>query len=442
MDVTLHERSSVDFELEIRASHEELEPRLIEALKAQRKKINLKGFRPGKVPLQLVRKMHGQAIAAQVAEEVIGEAWRAEVDRDEEREVIGAPRLTDLEFDYGQDLRAVLRFGVRPQFELADTSEQEVRRLVRPVTDEDVEQEIERRRRRAAAVVVTEGAADEESVVKVDLQAMDKASDTPIVGQRDEDREIDLADERLREELKSSLIGKKTGASFTVDLPHQHGEDEGHDHDDHVDRFLVTVKEVRARALPELDEGFVKEVTAGNVENVEDYRAMVRRELEEASRRLGEDFLREEIVRKLLEAHDFDVPEALVEAVLDDMEEDLAKRVGGELPDYFDRDAYRQSQRESAEHSARWTLIQQRALDEADIELSEADFEAEFERLADAGPGTADMVKQFVAAQPQILQGIRQRLLTDRIFDSLTARFSVVEVSPEDIEAESDQDAV
>ncbi len=434
MTVNLHERTSVDFELEIEVPREELEPRLNEALKAQRKTMNLKGFRPGKVPLQMVRKMHGDAVAAQVAEQIISEAWREEVEGRGESEILGSPRITKLEFAFDSDLKAVLRFGVRPQFDLADTSDVTVRRLVRPVSEEDLEDELQRRLRRAATLEETQESADEQSVLTVDIQEVDKESDTPIIGRRDEDQDIDLTDERLRAELRDALVGKKTGDSFKIDLPHNHPEGEGHDHDDHIDRYMVTVKKVQARRLPDLDDEFAKEQTAGNVESVDDFRAMVQRELEEASRRLGEDFLREEIIREALEAHQFEVPESLVESMLDDMEEDLAKRAGGELPEEFDRETFRASQRDNAEHQSRWMLIQDKLSDGVGLKVTDEEFDAEFERLAESGPGSVEMVKQFVSAQPQLLQGIRQRILTQKMFDLLAERFTVVEVSPDELE--------
>ena len=332
MDVTLHQRTPVDLDLEVRATKEELEPRVKEALKAQRKRMNLKGFRPGKVPVSHVRKMAGPALAAQLAEEVVGEAYREHVAADDAHEVIGQPQLRELEYDLDADLRAVITFGVRPEFELADTAGQEVRRLVRPVADEDVEEELGRRLRRAAALAETDAPVDADSVAVVDMQVVDRETDTPVIGERHEDQELDLAAERLRTELRDALIGKKAGDQFRVNLPHEHDEDEGHDHADHTDRFLVTVKMVKARDLPELDEAFVKEQTAGNVETVEAYREMVRSEMEDASRRLGEDVLRGEIVEKLIAAHDFAVPEALVEAVLDEMEGELGAAGQPRLP--------------------------------------------------------------------------------------------------------------
>lgn len=436
MDVTINERSPVDFELDIRATNEELEPRLNEALNAQRKKMNLKGFRPGRVPVSIAKKMYGDTIAAQVAEEIIGEAYRDEVTGDDSREVLGQPRLTTLDYEMGGDLHAVIRFGVRPTVELADLSGVQVRKLVRDISDEDVEEEVQRRLRRHATLVPTEDAATENDVVVIDLQPVDKESDTPIIGERQEGQEVELDDERLRAELRDAFIGKTAGATFKVDLPHQHGPDEGHDHDDHVDRFLVTVQDVKQRELPAFDEEFVKEQSAGQVETVEAFRDMIRGEMKQAWERMSGEMMQEEIVRALLEKHDFAVPETLVETVLDGMEEEVAKRNEGKLPAGFDRGGFRAASRENAETQVRWILLKDEVMEQENIELTEDDFEAEFERMAENGPFDAATVKQFVSQQPQLLEGIQQRVLNDKLFHALTQRFDVVEKTQEELEVE------
>lgn len=436
MDVTINERSPVDFELDIRATSEELEPRLNAALKEQRKKMNLKGFRPGRVPMSIAKKMYGEAIAAQVAEEIVGEAYRDEVAGDERRDVLGQPRLTELDYEMGADLHAVVRFSVRPEVELAELSGVQVTKLVRDISEDDIDEEVQRRLRRQATLVPTEDAATEDAVVVIDLQRVDRETDTPIIGERQEGQEVELDDERLRAELRDALVGKKAGASFKVDLPHQHGPDEGHDHDDHVDRFLVTVQDVKQRELPELDEAFIKEQTAGQVETVDAFRDMLRGEMKQAWERMSREMMQEEIVRALLDAHDFPVPETLVETVLDGMEEEVAKQNDGELPEGFDRGGFRAANRENAEAQVRWMLLKDVVMEQEEIEIQEEDFEAEFERMAENGPFDAAMVKQFVAQQPQLLEGIQQRVLNNRLFDALTERFEVVEKTQDEIEAE------
>lgn len=439
MDVTLHERSPVDFELEVRATSEELEPRITEALRAQRKRTNLKGFRPGRVPMSIVRKMYGSAIALQVAEQVVTEAYRDEVDENDELDVLGAPRLVEFDYDIGQDLRAVLRFGVRPAFEIADLSDAEVRRLMRTVTEEAIDEEIERRRRRAAERIPAEDEpVGEDSLAVLDVQPVDRASDMPIIGQREENQEVDLADSNLREELRSALLGKKAGDTFKVDLPHLHGPEKEHE-GEHVDRLLVTVREVQHRELPELGEAFIEEQTAGQVETLEAFREQLRAEMEAAWHRMASDLMRGEMIEKTLERHDFPVPEAAVEALLDEMLEEAAEQAGGELPEGFDAEGYREARREEAERQLRWMLIREQLLEEEGIEIGEADYEAEFERMAESGPFDAAMLRQFVAAQPQLIGGIRDRILNDRLFAALERRFSVVEKPFEELEDEQEE---
>ncbi len=433
MDATITERTPVDFDLDIRVSHEELEPRITKALKAQRKQMNLKGFRPGHVPLSIARKMHGEEIAARIVEEVIGEAYRDEVAEDPDRDVLGQPLLAELDYALDQDLHAVVHFGVRPAVEIADLSGVQINRLVRPITDEDVEDELRRRLRRHAVLTPTDAAATEDDVLVVDMQRLDRETDTAIIGERQEGQEVSLDDERLRAEMREGLLGKKAGDSFKLDLALQ-GED-GETTGD-TDRFLVTVQEVKTRDLPALDEAFVKEQTADQVETVEGFRDTVRSEMEQAWTRMSGEMMREEMIRAALEAHDFAVPETLVEGALNNMVEDLAKQNEGELPPGFDYAGFRQASRPQAEAQVRWMLIQDKLTEEEEIKLEEADFEAEFERMAAGGPFDTAALKQFIGQQPQLLEGIQQRVLSNKLFEALEKRFEVVEKTQEELEAE------
>ncbi len=428
MDVTITERSPVDFDLDIRVTKEELEPRLTKALKAQRKQMNMKGFRPGHVPMSLAKKMHGEEIAAKIAEEVIGEAYRDEVVDDPERDVLGQPLLAELEFGLDQDLHAVVRFGVRPEIEIADLSGVQVSKLVRPIADEDIEDEIQRRLRRQADLVETEDAATENDVVVIDMQRVDKATDTPIIGERQEGQQVELDDERLRAEMRDGLIGKKAGDTFKLDLP---SGEEGE-----TDRFLMTVQEVKTRELPELDEDFIKTQTADKIETISGFQDMIRSEMEQAWDRMSNEMMREEMVRHILAAHDFPLPETLVEGMLGQMAEDYAKQNDNALPPGFDFAAFSEANRETAENQVRWMLLRDKFAEEETLDLTEEDFEAEFERMSAGGPFDTDTLKQFIGQQPQLLEGIQQRIATDKLFRALESRFAIVEKTQEELEAE------
>ena len=140
--------SDVDYVLDVHVPAADLQPKIAEALKRERAAMTMKGFRPGRVPMSVVRKLAGPQVAIAIAEEAIGDAYRAAMEAIT-LDVIGQPRLDELDFDVADaeaDLKAVVRFGVRPEVALADVSEIAVTRLVRAFTDEDVEADIQRRR--------------------------------------------------------------------------------------------------------------------------------------------------------------------------------------------------------------------------------------------------------------------------------------------------------
>ena len=316
-------------------------------------------------------------------------------------------------------------------------------RVIGPVRDVLPEDAVSSMVEQLSGACTTEIAAFDEftklltdPAIAVPLVILSTRTETTLLAGGRDPSLFELDDERLRPELRDAILGKAAGASFSVDLPHQHGPDEGHDHDDHVDRFLVTLQEVKQRELPELDAEWVKEHTAEQVETVEAFREVIRGEMTQAWERMSGEMMREEMVRALLEGHDFPVPESMTESVLDQMEEDAAKEYDGTLPADFDRAGFRAASRESAEAQVRWMLLKDRVMEEAGIELTDEDYEAEFERMAESGPFDAAMVKQFVAQQPQLIEGIQQRILNDRLFAALEPRFSVVEKTQDEIEAE------
>src|SRR5688572_14945750 len=114
MQTNIKEVHPAEFEMEITATADDLSPKLQEALRAQRAQTAMKGFRPGKVPMSLVKKMYGRAIAYEIAEKSIQELYEKEVLQSESYDVMGQPRLVALDYeDVDGDMRATVRFGVR-----------------------------------------------------------------------------------------------------------------------------------------------------------------------------------------------------------------------------------------------------------------------------------------------------------------------------------------
>lgn len=431
--------NDVDYVLELSVPNEEIEPRIREILKERRKGMNLKGFRPGKVPLEHVRKMVGPQVAVQVTEQIIGEAFQSEIAENEEYEVLGQPRLSEIDYNFakGGDLTAEVKFAIRPEFELADITGQSVTKYVREFTEEDIEADIEHRREAGAALEDAEedAKATEKDVVTINIQPVDEEGN--LTGPKQSDADIVVADPQLRTELKDALIGVKVGDSKRVDFPHLHAEEAEHDHEDHVDRYIIEVTAVKHRILPEVDAEFIKSQTNDESEELDDLKAQVREQLENSWEQRSRQALEGKMVEQLVEAQEFALPETVVEAALDAMLDEIAARNDKKLPEGFDVADFREKQREQAERQVRWILVKEKFVEQEGIEITEEDFEAEFEKIA-SDDVSADVVKQYFAENGLINQ-MGDNMLNQRIFGILEDRFEIVEKTREDLEREREE---
>ena len=449
MQTDVRALNSVDYVLDVTVPAEDLQPQITAALKRQRAQMNLKGFRPGKVPMNVVRKMVGPQVSVEVAEQAIGEAYRTAVVEPGEVEPLGQPRLVELDFDAEKPdapLKAVVQFGVRPQFDLADLDGVPVTRLVREFSDEDVDADVQRRRDLAATEEdAPEGTQiAEDHVAVIDIHPVD-AEGEPSAPKQNAAR-IVMANPDLRPEMKEALTGLAIGDETTVELPHLHGDDEETDHDtpegdgeaNHVDRYRLTVVDVLERVVPEVDAEFVKAQTNGESESLDDLKGQIREDLARSWDARARQAMEQRMVEEFVLAHRdvVAVPETLTEAALDAMLEETKQKAQGHLPPTFDVEAWRDQNRQQAEDQVRWLLVKDRLVEDEGIEVTNEDFEAEFAMLASDG-ADLDLVKQYFTAQPRLMEQMGDQLLNRRIFGALEGRFTIVDKTREDLEREA-----
>lgn len=441
MQTKITQRTPVEYELEITATADDLAPEFAKALRAQQTRTVLKGFRPGKVPLGLVKKMYGRALAYGLADKSVQETYESAVLEAGEHDVLGQPKITELDYEMDGDLRAVVQFGVRPTFDLEDLSGTTISRLVHEVTDEEVEEEIAGfLQERADLVPVDDEPIGEADYVVFDLQELDPDTGTPIVGKRDEDQGFFLDDERLNsnpmlQALRDALLGATAGATVRFQFTHDAAHD---DHaGDHAHRFMAVVKEVKRRDLPELDDALVQEVTKGRVETVDAFRTEIKKQLETNWKRRSRDLFESMLTERMVDLHPIPVPESVIELYLDSYVEDVKRRNDGTLPEHFDEENFRAANRDEALQQARWMLIRDKLMGEHRLDVTNDDLDAYFEEQAgDDDDLTGAQLRQFYQSMPRLMDQLEERLLSKKVYDLLASQFEVVEKDEEALEEE------
>ncbi len=430
MQTNITQVSPVEYELEIHATADELAPDFKKALRTQQGRTQLKGFRPGKVPTSLVKKMYGQALAYELADQTVQKTYEEQVLNSGEYQVLGQPKLTRLEYEMDGDLQATIRFGTRPAVTFEDLSDVELPKLVHRATDEDVDSAIERLRRQHADLVPVEDAPiGPEDQVVADMQQVDEETGTLVVGSREEDTTFFLDDERLHDALRNALVGKQPGDTVRVELPHGHG--------DHVHTHLyeVSIKEVKRRELPEVDDEFAKELTNGQMETVDALRKDIAERLQKEWDSESRELLEGMMVQRLLDRHPVPVPESIVETFLDYFVDDVKRRNKNELPDGFDEEAFRGANREEAERQARWMILRDALVEQEGLEVTEADLDAYFEDATRDDPQISPALLRQYYQQMDMLDRIRQNKLSEQVHEALQKRFKITEKEREAYEA-------
>jgi trigger factor len=379
----------------------------------------MKGFRPGRVPESLVEKLYGKALAYGIADEHVQKAYRDEVLEGSDYDVMGSPTITELRYEYGADLAATVRFGVRPEIELADLSDVLVSRLVHTVTDEEVDEELTGILEREAELTPVEGPAEADSLVTVDLQRVDPETGSPIVGEKREDVSFFVSNEELPEATRRALVGVPAGQTVRIALVQTGNGEEA--------LFDATVKEVKRRDLPTLDDAFVSALTNGDITDVESFRVDLRTRMQRSVDRTARELFEGDLVRAVLDRHDFDVPSSVVDMVLDGRFEDFKRQLGDRMPENFDEEGFREAARPEATRQARWMLIRDHVARREGLEVTDEDRDAYFAEMA-AGQGMpADFLARYYRSMPKLMQQLDERLYTGKVLDWLAGLVGVEE---------------
>ncbi|HEX4152198.1 MAG TPA: trigger factor [Steroidobacteraceae bacterium] len=323
MQVSVENIGKLERRMQVQVPASQVSDEIASRLKHLSRTARLKGFRPGKAPLTVIRRQFGQ----QVHREVIGELMQSsfqEAVSQKQLAPAGSPRIEPKSVGEGQDLTYVATFEVFPEVTLQPVSTLSLDKVTAEVTDADVDAMIERlRKQQTKYTAVTRPAADGDKVT-VDFEGT--IDGVAFAGGKGENVPIVLGEARMLAQLEQGLIGagaaesREIGVDFPADyrateLAGKHAV------------FKVEVKSVEEPSLPALDEEFcaVFGVTEGGVPKLrEDVAANMRRELEQNIRNRNKNA----VLEKLYQTNPIDVPNALLESQIRDMQIEVMRRTG------------------------------------------------------------------------------------------------------------------
>lgn len=421
--MTKFEKTSVNegtltFEIPV----EEVNTALDIAYKKVRKNISVPGFRKGKVPRQIFNNVYGEASLYEEALNItLPSAYQKAVD-EEGLEVVAQPQIDIESMEKGQPWVLTAKVTLKPEVKLGDYKGLTVEKQDRTVTDEAVEAKIEAKRQELAELVVKEAAAAKGDTVVIDFEGFKDGQ--AFDGGKGENHSLELGSNSFIPGFEDQLIGAEPGQSLDVNVtfPENYQAEELAGQDA---TFKVTVHEVKAKELPELDDEFAKDAD-DEVESLEEYKNKVRVQLEENMEAAAKEAVEDLALRQAVEnAEVVELPQAMVDdEVQRQMDHFLnnMKRQGINEDLYYQlsgtsrEDLHKQFAEES-ELRTKTNLVLEAIVKEEGIEVSEDEIQAEVEALAGQYGMDAKQVRQYVT-EDMLVSDIKLKKAMSLIVDS------------------------
>jgi trigger factor len=396
------------------------------------KNATVPGFRPGHAPREVVRSRFKDQIRTEVLRELLPNAVQAAI-AEHKLAALGEPEL-NLENTEGLDqlgqrpISFNVNVDVLPEIKLGDYKGLEVARQTRPVKDEDVERVIEQLRENSASLQPVEdrGAQSGDTVTANFLGKFVKEPEAEPINVTEVD--VVLGGEGVVQEITDNLAGAKADdeKTFLVDYPENFSAKglAGKSVE-----YTVKVTALRIKELPEADDEWAQSLS-DEIESLDQLREKVRADLDAQTKDEAEGRMRSSLLRKLVDAHEFELPERLLahqtehrfEAVMRDMIGHGIDPRSSEL----DWDKARETLKEQAGFDLRSSLLLEQIADEEKLEVSDQDIDDEIHAIADGSKQTPEQVRAVLTKQGGD-SSIASRLRSRKALDFLVANAKVTD---------------
>ena len=414
MDVQITSGDKWKRHIEVKLPASDFEPRVEKAMRDVQKYANISGFRKGKAPLSLINKMYGDAVRQQAIDELLPELL-TQVRRDHHLNMLGPARVEEIKYDPSAGLKLRATVEVEPDIDLKAYTGFDLEKVIYDVTEEDVNDNLERLREAHGWLESVEEGAQENHFVTADIQEVDSTG-LPLIGKKFEDRQFRISSAAAQDdEFTPQLLGVKPGETRTLITKSTTPEGKN------VDRlYRVEVKEVNERKLPLLDDNLARD--AGTFESLEQLRQVMRQDIEYNAEQRSRKLFRAEITEEILKHNPFELPEAYTQAFENAYLEDLKDR--------FKETRISEEELRSEAHAQTVRYLKWRYLCEriAEIEHTSVTDDEIREYLAAVARANKEDPQRYVNKtfnDERERERARERLLEDKVLSLLETRMKV-----------------
>ena len=398
--------------LTIEAAAEELDKAIETAYQKQKGKISIPGFRKGKVPRQVIEKMYGKEVFYEdAANALIPEAYEKALEECEE-DIVSSPQIEVTQIEAGKPFIFTAMVALKPEVKLGKYKGVKVDKADVEVTEEEINAAIDRERENNARnITVEDRPVKDGDMTTLDFEGF--VDGVAFEGGKGENYPLTIGSGAFIPGFEEQLVGAEIGKEVEVNVTFP--EDyQAEDLKGKAAVFKCTVREIKEKELPELDDEFASEVS--EFDTLAEYKADVKKNLEERKAKDAKDAKEEAVIEAIIEASEMDIPEAMIETQQRQMIDEFAQRItmqGLSMEQYmqFTGSNYKQMVEQikpQAEKRIKSRLVLEAVAAAEKIEVTDEDYENEIASMAEVYQMEPAKVKEMLGEREE--KNLRQDL--------------------------------
>jgi trigger factor len=386
--------------LTIEASAEEFESALEKAYQKNRNKINVQGFRKGKAPRAIIEKMYGASILYEdAANEIIPDAYEKAAG-ESGLDIVSRPDIDVVQVEKGKSFIFTAEVALKPEVTLGTYKGISVEKKEAEVSEDEIMAQINKEREQnSRTITVEDRAVQDGDITAIDFEGF--VDGVAFEGGKGENYSLTIGSHSFIDTFEEQLIGKAIGeeAEINVTFP---AEYQAKELAGKPALFKVTVKEIKVKELPELDDDFAQDVS--EFETLNEYKENIKATIKENKDKELKTAKENEIVDKIIEGTTMDIPEPMIAAQVNQMAEDFAQRMqyqGLSLEQYFqftgmDAKKFMESLKPQALKRIQSRLVLEAVAKAEKIEVSEEEMEKELTEMSSMYQMELDKLKELI----------------------------------------------
>ncbi|MCG5531415.1 trigger factor [Halorhodospira halochloris] len=407
MQVSIETTEGLGRRMTVQVPAERVEQEIERRLKDMAGRMKMDGFRPGKVPVKMVRKQYGEHVRQEVVNELLRQTY-SDALKEQDLRPAGAPQVTPKQDESGQDLIYEASFEVLPQIEITGIEQIKVERPQVEVTDADVDNVLDRLRQQHADYEEVDRPAAQGDRVEIDFHGTVDGEE--FQGNKAEDAAIIIGAGQLPEDFEQALVGAAAGTELTVEHTFPQGGDSpvaGK-----TAAFQVSVKRVEQANLPELDDAFAARL--GVESGLNDLRDAVRANLENERDQAVRQRVKRQVMDQLAELNPVELPKSLIDGEIQALREQSGGASEGDMPE-TERDAYE----EIARRRVQLGLLVNELVRSQQIQLDKERMMRELRQMAaQSGQDPNEALQQY-AQNRRMMESLEASIIEEQAVDWL-----------------------